>query len=855
MNRTSIENLMHRAGRTPALLAAILIFLSQASFCSGLIPAGLAVITIALGLGLFAILLDCPEAAAPLFAATVFSMLLAIPVTDNASSAFTAPSGYGRYKVTVTSSELRLDGKRRIYGVLDDGTRVASVLSEDLSSCYPSDEVIIEGDMKRADPATNPGQFDYREYLDRKGVPVSIRPKSLEVLSSQTPVSFMSSFSESLRLGFIERVTSGMDPDTKALAAALLFGDRSLLPKALSREFVLTGLNHLAAVSGTHFSGFLILFPYIMSLLGIKNRKVFCALYVVLCLFIGFLTSWTESVTRAAFMNICSFFGRDSLSSMSIAAIILMISDPYSPLSSGFLMSYAAVLTLKFIVPRITRGMVRAVMSVGNKTPWKKAFNRRFELKLSKVMALIAAACGCSLIFCLFSDSVEIRVGPLMMLINILATFIVSFICATFMPSSVLILIWHFFAGGPGLLNIPLSFMLQVFKAFIGSMSSLSYLSFGISCQPGYLITAAVAAAILAILPRCFIKMVFFRLSILILCGALGVYCADALKYGGTKIVFLDVGQGDAALIMSGGKTALIDGGVEDMGLDTLPSVLDHFNISKVDYAIMSHWDLDHAGGLLTLAAMGRVDRIYSPYVTLDDQVRETLGAVMSLAEQSSANTAHLFAIEESMNPAVPLTSQSVPNTSVPFAEEKSLSAAVPFAEEKSLSAAVPITDEDTLRFLSDHVLQIRSGDSIILSGSCRLDVISPANALSGGNEDSSVILLDAMDTKVLFTGDIGIDTEEVLMGSGALCDIDILKVAHHGSRFSTGTGFLAEVKPEYAVISVAARNSYGHPAPATLDRLAAAGCRVFCTSRSGAVTVDIGRTGYRISGYVPDTG
>ena len=110
MNRTSIENLMHRAGRTPALLAAILIFLSQASFCCGLIPAGLAVITIALGLGLFAILLDCPDAAAPLFAAVVFSMLLAIPVTDNASSAFTAPSGYGRYKVTVTSSELRLDG-------------------------------------------------------------------------------------------------------------------------------------------------------------------------------------------------------------------------------------------------------------------------------------------------------------------------------------------------------------------------------------------------------------------------------------------------------------------------------------------------------------------------------------------------------------------------------------------------------------------------------------------------------------------------------------------------------------------------------------------------------------------------
>ena len=834
---------MNRAGQTPAALAAFLIFVPQVCFCAGNIPAGLVVIAIVFGAALAALILDCPEAAAPLIIASILSILLAIRVTDNKARAFSAPSGYGSFMVEVTSSDLRLDGRRRIYGVLEDGTPIASVLPEDSPSCYPEDRVLLEGILEQPSPATNPGEFDYREYLNNKGITRSLRAEKVRSLYSGTFISTVLSFAESLRLGFIKTVTSGMDPDTGALACALLFGDRSLLGEDLSRTFTLTGLNHLAAVSGTHFTGFLILFPYMMSLLGVKNRKIYGTVYVLLCLFIGFLTSWTESVTRAAFMNICSFFGRDSLSSMSIAAIVLMISDPYSPLSQGFLMSYAASLTLKFIVPGICQGMVTGVMFLVKRSPWKKSCSRKFEIRISKFMSLIAASCGCSLIFCLFSGSVEVRIGPLMVIINILATLMVSFICAFFVPSSVLILIWQLITGSSGIFNIPLSFMLNIFRTFIHRISGMSYLSFGISCRPYYLICAAVVCAILAILPRCFVRKVFFRITCLILCVSFGFYCADSLKYGGTRIIFIDVGQGDATLIMSGGKSALIDGGVADRGLDTLPSVLDHFNISKVDYAIMSHWDLDHAGGLLTLAALGRVDRIYSPYVTLDDQVRETLGAVMSLAEQSSVNTAHLFAIEESMNPAVPLASQSVPNTEVPF------------AEEKSLSAAVPITDEDTLRFLSDHILQIRSGDSIILSDSCRLDVISPANALCGGNEDSSVILLDAMDTKVLFTGDIGIDTEEVLMGSGALCDIDILKVAHHGSRFSTGTGFLAEVKPEYAVISVAARNSYGHPAPATLDRLATAGCRVFCTSRSGAVTVDIGRTGYRISGYVPDTG
>ena len=304
-----------------------------------------------------------------------------------------------------------------------------------------------------------------------------------------------------------------------------------------------------------------------------------------------------------------------------------------------------------------------------------------------------------------------------------------------------------------------------------------------------------VIAVILAILPRCLIRKLFFRLTCLVLCASLGLYCADVLKYGSAKIVFIDVGQGDSALIMSGGKTALIDGGIAEKGQDTLPAVLDHYNIDKVDYAIMSHWDSDHVAGLLTLSEQGRITKLYSPYTACDEQVCGILADTIGLQ-----------------------------------------------ARECPL-------------FLADNVVKIHRGDSFILSDSCRLDVISPDDAGSGENEDSAVILLEAAGTSILFTGDIGIETEDLLAASGRLRDIDILKVAHHGSRFSTGAGCLRTVKAEAAGISVAARNHYGHPAPATLDRLAAAGCRIFRTSVSGAITVDAGRAGYRISEFIPDTG
>ena len=85
--------------------------------------------------------------------------------------------------------------------------------------------------------------------------------------------------------------------------------------------------------------------------------------------------------------------------------------------------------------------------------------------------------------------------------------------------------------------------------------------------------------------------------------------------------------------------------------------------------------------------------------------------------------------------------------------------------------------------------------------------------------------------------------TEEKLIQNGCLEDVDFLKTAHHGSRYSTGAEFLEIVRPELAVVSCSATNTYGHPSSDTLERLKKSGSRVLITRDCGAVTIVNGKS------------
>ncbi len=101
-------------------------------------------------------------------------------------------------------------------------------------------------------------------------------------------------------------------------------------------------------------------------------------------------------------------------------------------------------------------------------------------------------------------------------------------------------------------------------------------------------------------------------------------------------------------------------------------------------------------------------------------------------------------------------------------------------------------------------------------------------------NESGLVLMLEKDGLRALYTADIGFETEQKLLSRYDL-SAQILKVGHHGSKYSTGKGFLNEVQPKVAVIGVG-RNSYGHPTDSALDRLADIGSKIFRTDREGTI-------------------
>lgn len=142
---------------------------------------------------------------------------------------------------------------------------------------------------------------------------------------------------------------------------------------------------------------------------------------------------------------------------------------------------------------------------------------------------------------------------------------------------------------------------------------------------------------------------------------------------------------------------------------------------------------------------------------------------------------------------------------------------------------------------LNLSVRAVKSGDVLDLDPGVSIRVLSPPSPLFTGtrsdtNANSVVLLLDYNSTEILLTGDAEAVTEDYLMLSPV--DVDILKVAHHGSRYSSSWRFLSAFSPEVGVISAGCGNPYGHPHNETLDRLAALGIRVFTTCTHGDIVV-----------------
>ena len=148
---------------------------------------------------------------------------------------------------------------------------------------------------------------------------------------------------------------------------------------------------------------------------------------------------------------------------------------------------------------------------------------------------------------------------------------------------------------------------------------------------------------------------------------------------------------------------------------------------------------------------------------------------------------------------------------------------------------------DDFLKYTDQQGLEITipaPGDELIL-GQAKLSFLGPTKSYAGINDTSIVLMAQFLETRFLFTGDMEAAAEADLLDywdETMALDVDVLKVGHHGSDTSSSYRFLRETAPEYAIISVGADNSYGHPSEAVTSRLSDAGIPMLRTDELGTI-------------------
>ncbi|OGB73565.1 hypothetical protein A3K24_01815 [candidate division Kazan bacterium RIFCSPHIGHO2_01_FULL_44_14] len=146
--------------------------------------------------------------------------------------------------------------------------------------------------------------------------------------------------------------------------------------------------------------------------------------------------------------------------------------------------------------------------------------------------------------------------------------------------------------------------------------------------------------------------------------------------------------------------------------------------------------------------------------------------------------------------------------------------------------------------------IQIASAGQKYDFGDTRLDLLWPIAGQSFSqdpNETSLITQLRYGNFSALFMGDASANNEQALLASSTVSDVDVLKVGHHGSQYSTSPAFLSVADPEIAVIEVGVNNNFGHPTPTTLNHLKDSGATVYRTDQNGTIEVATDGAKYRI--------
>jgi competence protein ComEC len=614
--------------------------------------------------------------------------------------------------------------------------------------------------------------FDYRRYLALRGVASTMAFPAVRRLASGRGSAFKSVLVDA-RDRFGDALSAALPEPEAALARGMLLGQRASIPPEVNDDFNRAGISHLIAISGSNVS--IVAQFAVTSLAWLLGRRLSIVGAFVLIALFTLVVGATPSVVRAAIMGVVmlgAVLAGRSGSALTAVALAAALLTAVSPL---------AVLDVGFqlsfaatvgliILARPLQEIIAPLLS--RITPDGVA------AVLSESVSVTAAA---SLAVFPITAANFHRVSLVAVPANIVA---VPLFTATILLSGV--------TAAAGLMSgaagdvagrfalVPLWALIQIAGAFASlPHATVSIDAGGVAIAVAFYGSFGVVTFVLSRrrrlgleLPRLSPGWALPATVLVLVAGARLWFSVLSADAGTLTVAVLDVGQGDAILITTpAGQRILVDGGPSGSRLLADLSRELPAGAKRIDLVVMTHPQEDHVAGLVDLLSRYDVKK----------------AVVSGTSSDTGAYRAWLTEVA---------------------------------------ARRVPV---EVVRF----------GEAAELGGGARLEVLSPALPYLAHTEDdlnnnAVVLRLTYGAVSFLLTADLGPEGEARLLSERGDLRATVLKVGHHGSASSSTEDFLTAVRPTLAVISVGADNTYGHPAPSTLLRLA--GIPVYRTDTNGTV-------------------
>ena len=641
------------------------------------------------------------------------------------------------------------------------------------------DRLSFEGVLNAPIESRNPGEFSYRDYLSLNGIYATIHVLGyarVEVIASETPSWIFANLIFPSKHFVLRVINDAMHADAANFMIGLLLGDRTDMSQDIKSAFVNTGTIHVLAVSGSHVVLVVAIIYTLFSLVRLPEKAKLCATVVGILYYME-LTGATPSVVRASLMAIVVlvaklFQQRSSVyNSLGVSAVLLLTYDPLQMFDAGFQLSYSAVLSMVYFYPKLSV----LIKMIPESLEELKAIDyvlKLFALSLAAQIGTIpftAYFFGRVSAISLVANLVVVPLVEVIVTIGFVA--VLAGICSMWLSSCICevnnVLTWFTLKFVVLANSVPhatistATFGLKetlFYSAFVSSLFSLG--------DKGKFRRSIIVA--LAIFDA------FFLVSELPLQGQRGQLL---------RVNFLDVGQGDAALIeFPSGEKILVDAGPKTFTYDAGEKVVGPFlqrrQISALDAIVVSHPHSDHLGGV--------------PYLLRHFNVRQVIDA--GQRAQSS-----LYYDYEGL----------IPNM-----------------------REVVVSGMEVA-----HIANVRLYGLHPVPSFLDLDSTDGYEHL---NNTSVVFKLVYGTTSFLFVGDAEIPVEDRMNSVyGTFLHSDVLKSGHHGSITSSSDEFLANVRPNEVVVSVGKFNKFHHPSRQVLERYKELGTHIHRTDEEGAVILE----------------